>query len=285
LDGLSLICLAVCAYCLGFSVTDWACDSGDDAGGKAVAAARAESDAVALHRSRIAASTGAHALAEVSAKETIAPEPVTVAEPVRSKSAVTQKNTSPRVQKRTAPALAPVSVRAEVAHKPVTREMAVVREDDEPTPAVSDEEVTQTLALADASKRIFASVDEAAPKPVAVVPPPAAFVPKQRAQPATVVAIEGLTVDGALTSKAVNRGVQRLMAQYDRCREYSDGASQRLKLSTTIDEAGRGRRVTVEGLSPPELRRCLEQATAHLVVPAPDTGTARAQWVVRFAAR
>jgi hypothetical protein len=151
---------------------------------------------------------------------------------------------------------------------------------------VSVEELNQALALADASKRIFASVDETSPKPVVVVPPPAAVVRREQA-PATagVVAIEGLSVDGALTSKVVNRGVQRLLPQYDRCREFSDSAPQRLKLSTTIDEAGRGRRVTVEGLSLPSLRRCLEQATAHLVVPAPDTGTARAQWVVRFAAR
>ncbi|HTU58313.1 MAG TPA: hypothetical protein VMF89_07765, partial [Polyangiales bacterium] len=120
-----------------------------------------------------------------------------------------------------------------------------------------------------------------------VVQPPAAAVVRKEETPATakVVAIEGLSVDGALPSKVVNRGVQRLLPQYDRCREYSDNATQRLKLSTTIDEAGRGRRVTVEGLSQPGLRRCLEQATSHLVVPAPDTGTARAHWIVRFAAR
>ena len=58
-----------------------------------------------------------------------------------------------------------------------------------------------------------------------------------------------------------------------------------MKLSTTIDEAGHGRQVIVEGLSRPGLRRCLEKATAHLVVPAPDTGTARARWIVRFASR
>jgi hypothetical protein len=57
-----------------------------------------------------------------------------------------------------------------------------------------------------------------------------------------------------------------------------------MKLSATIDEAGRGRHVTVEGLSQASLRHCLEHATAHLVVPAPDTGTARARFVVSFAA-
>jgi hypothetical protein len=49
-----------------------------------------------------------------------------------------------------------------------------------------------------------------------------------------------------------------------------------------IDEAGHGRRILVDGLSKPGLRRCLEQATAHLSVRAPDTGTARARWIVRF---
>jgi hypothetical protein len=58
-----------------------------------------------------------------------------------------------------------------------------------------------------------------------------------------------------------------------------------MKLSTTIDEAGHGRRVTVEGLSRPGLRRCLEQATARLVVPAPCQCPARARWIVRFATR
>lgn len=273
LDGLSLVCLAVCVYCLGFSVTEWACDSGD----KAAAAARAETDAVALHRSRIAAPTGARAMPAVA--ETITPEPAHVAE---SAPALAPKNTSLRVQKRTKPVRTPVRVRAEVAQIPV------VLPDVEPTPVVSEEEVTTTLALAGASKRIFASVDEVAPKPILVVPPPAAVVRKSEAahaSPATVVAIEALTVDGALTSKVVNRGVQRLLPQYDRCRESNDSAPQQLKLSTTIDEAGHGRRVTVEGLSQPSLRHCLEQATARLVVPAPDTGTARAHWVVRFAAR
>jgi len=266
-DGLTMVCLAVCAYCFGFGVTDWACDLGEEA---AVPA-----HSVVLQHKRTADPTGARA--EMRAPEPIVQEPTRVAESARRVTVVAPANTSPSVQKRTK--RAPVEPRSE-------RIAPEIAASDEPTPMVSVEELNQALALADASTRILASVDETSPKPVVVVPPPAAAVPAEDA-PATakVVAIEGLSVDGALPSKVVNRGVQRLLPQYDRCREYSDSATQRLKLSTTIDEAGHGRRVTVEGLSGPGLRRCLEQATAHLVVPAPDTGTARAQWFVRFAAR
>lgn len=266
-DGLTMACLAVCAYCLGFTVTDRACEMGE----KAAAAQRGEAEAVASQRKRAVEPTGARA--EVPVPEPTAPEPAPA--PV-----VTSTKTSPVVQKRKK--RAPVESRSER----VPAEISAAA--DEPTPMVSVEELNQALALADASQRIFASVDEnTSTKPIAVVPPPAAAMERIDAIPATVkvVAIEGLSVDGALPSKVVNRGVQRLLPQYDRCREYSDIATQRLKLSTTIDEAGRGRHVTVEGLSKPGLRRCLEQATAHLVVPAPDTGTARAHWVVRFAAR
>jgi hypothetical protein len=164
---------------------------------------------------------------------------------------------------------------------------------DEPSPVVSPEEMNKVLTLAAASKKIFASVDESIPsaQPAAeaiVMQPSAAQLPNT--EPAAsvedkAVAIEALYVEGGVPSKVVNRGVQRLLPQYDRCREFCDTAPQRMKLSTTIDEAGHGRQVTVEGLSRPGLRRCLEQATAHLVVPAPDTGTARARWIVRFASR
>lgn len=264
-DGLTVVCLAVCAYCFGFGVTDWACELGE----KAAVPARA----AASQRKRVAEPTGARA--ETRAPEPIAqePAPMVVAAPAKI---------SPSVQKRSK--RAPSEPRSER----VAPELPAAAE--EPSPMVSVEELNQALALADASTRIFASVDEASPKPDVVVPPAAAAVRKEEApvtapSPAKVVAIEGLSVDGALPSKVVSRGVQRLLPQYDRCRAYSDSATQRLKLSTTIDEAGHGRRVTVEGPSGPSLRRCLEQATAHLVVPAPDTGTARAHWVVRFAAR
>jgi hypothetical protein len=267
--GLTMVCVAVCAFCFGFGVTDWACELGEEAAVPATVA-----HAVVLQRKRTAELTGAHA--EMHAPEPIAQEPARVAESARRVTVVAPPSTS--MQRRTK--RAPIEPRRERA----APEIPAVA--DEPTPMVSVEELNHALALADASTRIFASVDETSPKPVVVVPPPAAVVRREEA-PATagVVAIEGLSVDGALTSKVVSRGVQRLLPQYDRCRELSDGAPQRLKLSATIDEAGRGRRVTVEGLSQPSLRRCLEQATAHLVVPAPDTGTARAQWVVRFATR
>lgn len=270
-DGLTMVCLAVCAYCLGFGVTDWACELGEKG------AATSHSERVGAQRKVTAELAGAQAEMHVT-EPIIVPEPARVAESAQRVTVVRPAITSPSVQKRTK--RAPVERAA--AEIP-----AVVEEPTEPTPMVSVEELNQALALADASTRIFASVDETSPKPVVVVPPPPAAAVRREVAPATakVVAIEGLSVDGALPSKVVNRGVQRLLPQYDRCREYSDSATQRMKLSTTIDEAGHGRRVTVEGLSGPGLRRCLEQATAHLVVPAPDTGTARAHWVVHFAAR
>lgn len=268
-NALSLVSLALCAYCFGFAVTDWACDSRD----KAAASSRAEADAVALHRKQSPAVTGARTTAPIAETVAITPEPARVAEQAKVVPRVTRGNSSPRVQKRTKPAAPP----------PLAELAAPL---DEPTPAVSAEEVSTVLALADASKQIFASVDEAAPKPALVLPPPAAAVQRVPTTPrAQVVAIEAVAVEGGLPSKVVSRGVQRLLPHYDRCRELSDSAAQKLTLTTTIDEAGHGRHVTVEGLSQPSLRRCLEQATAHLVVPAPDTGTARAHWVVRFAAR
>lgn len=266
-DWLTTVCLAVCAYCLGFGLTDWACDASDKA-----------ARAAALSRSRIAAPTGVRAATPLA--EPIATEPALVAEDpasVREVPSPQLKKHPKPVRKAAAPRNEPIAL-SEAAPDPLATE--------EPTPRVTVEEVNQVLALADASQRIFASVDEASPKPVIVRPPPAAVAHQgEAARTATVVAIEGLTVAGALSSRVVSRGLQRLMPQYDRCRDYSDNAPQRLKLSTTIDELGRGRRVTVEGPLRTDLRRCLELATAHLVVPAPDTGTARAQWIVRFAAR
>jgi len=279
-DALTTVCLAVSAFCTGFGLTNWAFDSSEKAALK-----RAAVEAAAQHGSQSLALTGARDLMAVA--EPIAPEPRRVAEAAERAKVVSPGNLSPQVQKRPKPAKRAL-LPAEATQSPAAHP--------EPTPAVSVDELNEALAHADASKRIFASLDETSPKPVVVAPPPplprpalqpvaAAGRSAEPARTATVVAIEGLSVDGGLTSTAVNRGVQRLLPQYDRCREQSNTPPQRLKLSTTIDEAGRGRRITVEGLSQPALRHCLEQATTHLVVTAPDTGTARARWIVRFAAR
>jgi hypothetical protein len=101
-------------------------------------------------------------------------------------------------------------------------------------------------------------------------------------QPSLVAAIETLSVEGALTPKVVQRGVLRLVPYYQRCTTFCDSAPQQLSLSTTIDEAGHSRLLMLDGSSRPDLRRCVERATARLSVPAPDTGTARARWTVRF---
>lgn len=259
-DALTLVCLIVCAYCAGYGLTDWACASRD----KAAASARAEAEAIVRHRSRAPASTGARIVAPP-------PEPAHVASVTSPAPSVPAKNISPQTQKRRRPAPA-----LPEAPQPVIR--------DEPTPQLSIEEVNQALALADASQRIFASVDEASPKPLTITPPPAATA-HNRKSPRTirVATLEALSVNGALPTKIVKRGVQRLLPQYNRCAELTN-QPQRLKLSTTIDEAGRGRRITVDGSSNPNLRHCLEQATTRLVVPAPDTGTARAHWVLQLAA-
>jgi hypothetical protein len=271
-DGLTLVCLAVCAWSLGYGLTEWVCDSNE----KALAVSRQQAAAVAAAKRR------PRAAAQPSAQQ---PGAVLSAPMELPPLKVPALNVAPRAPKRSH------QPRAHAAH--TTRAPAPAVEAptaQEPSPVVSVDEMNKTLALADASKRIFASVDEAAPQPVLVRPPPIAaqtvahtaeHAPDLRE--AKAVAIEALSVDGGLPSNVVSRGVQRLLPQYDRCREYCDSAPQRLKLSTTIDEAGHGRHVTVEGLSRPTLRRCIEQATAHLVVPAPDTGTARARWIVRFA--
>ena len=254
-DGLTLISLAVCAYCLGFSVTDWACASRDPA----AVVARAKPGLIARQQTQRAAPTGGRA-----------PEP----EPVVSVPTVVPKSEAPAraVARGQTPrrAAEPSEIPAALA---------------EPTPVLTSDELIRALALADASQRIFASLDEVGPKPVAVKPAPAVAPAHKRATPrATMVRIEGLSVAGGVPTTVVQRSVQRLLPRYDLCREHSD-PPQSVELSATIDEAGHGRRVAALGVSRADLRRCLERATARLVVPAPDTGTARATWVVRFAER
>jgi hypothetical protein len=299
-DGLVLVGLAACAWCFGFAATDWVCD----VKAKTVAANLTEHNAVAVHRSHNAPATGA--IQPTLAAQPSAPEAAAAHEDAREVAApAAPRKVALRAAKQVVSGPLPKIKRVAVA--------AVVEE--EPSPAVSVDEVHKELAIADASQRIFASVDEKTPAPEVLEPPPpmvvaapatpkpavlpkpqpmAAAVParepaahkpalqEEPMRPAEAVAIEGLLVEGALPSKVVTRGVQRLMSQYDRCKEFCDSAPQRVQLSTTIDEAGRGRRITIEGPSQPRLRNCLEQATAHLVVPAPDTGTARARWTVRF---
>ncbi|HTU61475.1 MAG TPA: hypothetical protein VMF89_23630, partial [Polyangiales bacterium] len=148
-DGLTMVCLAICAYCLAFGVTDWACESSE----KTAATMRAEAEAVALQRRRAAELTGARALSPEP--EAITPEPVRVAEAAPRAKVVASANTSPLVQKRTK--RAPAESRSEPA---APAKPAVVDVVDEPTPMVSVDELNQALALADASTRIFASVDE-----------------------------------------------------------------------------------------------------------------------------
>ena len=76
--------------------------------------------------------------------------------------------------------------------------------------------------------------------------------------------------------------MRRLLPRYARCGELCDSTPLRMKLSGTIDATGRGGGVFVEGPAGPGLKRCLEEATAHLLVAAADAGTTSARWIVRF---
>jgi hypothetical protein len=344
-DALMLIALAVCGWCLGYGLTDRACDANQ----RRLVAASARQAAVVQQRNRSAviaaqvASTSAADTATVAetrdrsnstraskggaaTEAAAAPNVVSASDAsgvmeaarrskaaraskaVRGTSAVSASEAlraaalvevaghasvapaeSVALVERALPlrAAGRTLMRARVASSAPNMPEAVTRKvdwDEEPSPVVSPEEMNRALTLAAASKKIFASVDEN----VRTVPPTAAETPRAEPAAATaikVVSIEALYVEGGVPSRVVSRGVQRLLPQFARCREFCDTEPQRMKLSTTIDEAGRGRQVTVEGLSRPGLRRCLEQATARLVVPAPDTGTARARWIVRFASR
>jgi hypothetical protein len=343
-DGMTMVCLAVCAWSFGYGLTNWFCDSSERT--LAVDASQAELRAMASHRQPDAhelangAQTG-RALEDANDLDSEASQHVVAAALPESKRASAPKPRARVAQPKPAAVLA------------------------EPTPRVTPEEAERELAMAAVSKRVHASVDEsralsmplgpqpstqpvpqqldelptrtraagqlseppfahASNEPQPSVRPAASELPEQalgqreephvqssaghpselpsrarvasesreqRALPLAaadvgkVVAIEALHVEGGLPSTVVSRGVQRLLPHYDRCSQLCDKGLQRLKLSTQIDEAGRGRHVTVEGLSQPSLRRCLEEATAHLVVRAPDTGTARARWIVRFAQR
>lgn len=95
-------------------------------------------------------------------------------------------------------------------------------------------------------------------------------------------ALNALQVEGPLPTGVVSRGLQRLLPHFQRCARSAKRAAAQARVRVQLDEHGHSRRVQIEGASRPQLRRCLERASARLVVPAPDTGLVRASWVVSW---
>jgi hypothetical protein len=91
-------------------------------------------------------------------------------------------------------------------------------------------------------------------------------------------------VRGSLSDSTVRRAIERLRPQLAECfaqHAPAAAAASVARIELTIDEAGRSRDARVEGASQP-LDACLVQASRKLVSGAPDTGTVKVAWNVRY---
>jgi Protein kinase domain len=95
---------------------------------------------------------------------------------------------------------------------------------------------------------------------------------------------ENLEVRGSLSDQTVRRAIERIRPQLSDCfAQYGTGtnAERVARVELTIDETGRTRDARVHGTTP-ALEECLTQASRKLVAGAPDTGTVKVVWNLRY---
>jgi hypothetical protein len=95
---------------------------------------------------------------------------------------------------------------------------------------------------------------------------------------------ENLEVRGSLSDQTVRRAIDRIRPQLSDCfAQHGAGTNNRsvAHVELTIDETGRTRDARVRGTTP-ALDECLTQASRKLVAGAPDTGTVKVVWNLRY---
>jgi hypothetical protein len=120
-------------------------------------------------------------------------------------------------------------------------------------------------------------------RPVKVAEPPAARaivdVPRSSAPRAHT---EKLEVRGSLSDQTVRRAIDRIRPQLSDCfAQHRAGTESVARVELTIDETGRTRDARVRGTTP-ALDECLTQVSRKLVAEAPDTGTVKVVWNLRY---
>lgn len=118
-------------------------------------------------------------------------------------------------------------------------------------------------------------------RPARVAQPPAAVVDLP---PPAALRTEKLDVRGSLSDANVRRATDRIRPQLTGCfaqHAPASSADSIARVELTIDETGRVRDTRVRGASSP-LEACLAQASRKVVSGAPDTGTVKVAWNLRY---
>jgi hypothetical protein len=92
-------------------------------------------------------------------------------------------------------------------------------------------------------------------------------------------------VRGSLSDSTVRRAIDRIRPQLTGCFAHNVPASAAdsvARVELTIDETGRARDARVHGGASSSRDLCLVQASRKLVSSAPDTGTVKVEWNVRY---
>jgi hypothetical protein len=147
----------------------------------------------------------------------------------------------------------------------------------------------------DAASVSYQSAPAVAPKPAPVLvraplaPPPPAAQAKPASLPLIATArIDGLAVNGSLTSANVRHGLDRVRPTLSECyagaaRRAGENRFSNVRVVVQFDERGRVKaQPSIEGAQLPGLEACLTSAFSKLVCRAPDTGTGKASMTVRF---
>lgn len=127
-----------------------------------------------------------------------------------------------------------------------------------------------------------------APRPAPRTAPPPAAQPKSTLPLTATARIDGLAVNGSLTSATVRHGLERVQPTLSECyasaaRRAGENRFSDVRVLVQFDEAGRVKsQPSVEGAQLPGLGACLSAAFSKLVCRAPDTGTAKASMTLHF---
>jgi hypothetical protein len=118
-------------------------------------------------------------------------------------------------------------------------------------------------------------------RPARVAQPAAAVVDSP---PPAATRTENLDVRGSLSDANVRRAIDRIRPQFNGCfaqHAPASAADSITRVELTIDETGRARDARVHGASS-ALEACLVQASRKIVSGAPDTGTVKVAWSLRY---
>lgn len=127
------------------------------------------------------------------------------------------------------------------------------------------------------------AVTESKPRPAPPLVPP-------RPAPATRVSVkmDDLKVGGGMSKGRVQQALIRYVPEAQSCfsaraSSFESGTKGEVRINATIELSGRLRGIKAEG-GPAIVQRCAKEAFHGAVLPKPDTGGAKLEFLLRYSA-